>query len=90
MTVSLNVKTILSPTATPVALSLGDDDCNVGAVVSGVEVSIVTDDADAVAEGPVFDAASVTPPDASMRTIVPSEEQTTETVIDLPDAALGV
>ena len=83
MTDSLKVKTILSPTATSVAPSLGDDELSVGAVVSGEVVSIVTDDADAAAEGPVFDAESVTPPEASLATTVPSEVQITVTVIDV-------
>ena len=85
LTLSLNVKTIDEPTATLVALSLGDDETSVGAVVSIVTLVAVAAD-----DGPVFVAASNTPPEASVATTVPSEVQTTVTVIDEPESVLGV
>ena len=58
--------------------------------VTGAVESIVTLVAAASVDGPVFVAVSDTPPEASVATTVPSEVQTTVTVIDEPDAALGV
>jgi len=75
----------LDAIATSVSLSLGEDDCSVGDVVS-----IVTLEADAADEGPVLLAESVTPPDASLAITVPSEVQTMLKVIDVPDESLGV
>ena len=49
-------------------------------VVVGTVVSMVTDVATASADGPVFDAASITVPDLRRTTTVPSEVQVTLTV----------
>ena len=89
-----------SPEAMPLTDSLNvnvyesvrDDDGELGSVhvAVGFTVSIVTLVAVAADDGPEFVAVSETAPDASLATTVPSEVQTTVTVIDEPDAALGV
>lgn len=61
-----------------------------GGVESAAAVFMVTLDASASELGPVFDALSLTEPDARRITTVPSVVQTTLTVIVVPDAADGV
>lgn len=51
---------------------------------------IVTLEASALLLGPVFDALSLTDPEARRRTTVPSVVQTTDTVMVEPDEADGV
>lgn len=58
-----------------------------GATPVVVIVTLLASEADA---GPVLVAVSLTPPEASRSTTVPSLEHTTVTVIDEPDAADGV
>ena len=62
----------------------------VTAVVVGAEVSIVTELASALDVGPVFPAASETAFAARRATTVPSLEHVTETVMLVPELALGV
>ena len=62
----------------------------VAAVVVGAEESIVTELASALDVGPVFPAESETAFAASRATTVPSLEHVTETVMLVPEVALGV
>ena len=59
-------------------------------VTVGAVVSMVTLDALALELGPVLPAVSVTPFAARRKTTVPSELQTTATVIEVPEDAFGV
>jgi hypothetical protein len=89
-----------SPEAMPLTDSLNvnvyesvrDDDGELGSVhvAVGFTVSIVTLVAVAADDGPEFVAVSETAPDASLATTVPSEVQTTVTVIEVPESVLGV
>lgn len=58
-------------------------------VVVGAVVSIVTVLASALEAGPAFDAASLAPLAAKRAITVPSDEQVTETVIEVPLEELG-
>ena len=62
----------------------------VTAVVVGAEVSIVTELASALDAGPVFPAESDTAFAAKRATTVPSLEHVAETVMLVPEVALGV
>ena len=59
-------------------------------VAVGAEVSIVTELASALDAGPVFPAESETAFAASRATTVPSLAHVTETVMLVPEVALGV
>ena len=86
LTFSLKVKTIFDAIATSVSLSLGEDDCSVGAVVSVRVIVVVAVAAD---DGPVLPAASEAPFIANLGVTVPAEHDDTVTVREDPESVPG-